>query len=166
METFFILAIIATFFSSAILSIGRIVGSHEFKESHFVAFLTILNLVSVLSLGLLAVTSTVTLQTPFVQMLLFSIAVTIVAVHAALSRVPDELVSESSTEQSVATETLTTSPAPVVLQTNLPNPAPPHPARSKTKPVIAKGILNDIHDSNGGTALVTHDEVIEELTGR
>lgn len=165
METFFILAIIATFFSSAILSIGRIVGSHEFKESHFVAFLTILNLVSVLSLGLLAVTSTVTLQTPFVQMLLFSIAVTIVAVHAALSRVPDELVSESSTEQSVVTETLTTSPAPVVLQTNLPNPAP-HPGRSKTKPVIAKGILNDIHDSNGGTALVTHDEVIEELTGR
>lgn len=168
METFLILAIIATFFSSTLLALGRIAGSEDFKGSHLVTFLTILNLVSVLLLGALAVTGTHTLQTPFTELLVFSIVTTVIAVYSALSRVPDKQTDASSIKQSTEVATFTAPLAPTaepLSKTTLIATAPGS-VRSKTKPVIAKSILNDIHDTKGGTVLATHGEIIEELAGR
>lgn len=169
MEAIFYLAVIATFFTSLILSLGRIVGSNEFKASHLITFLTLTNLFITTYVGVAVIISATALETPFIQMILFSLLISIVASVKALSYIPEDFDSEITATSTANNQEAEMHPVTSALphSQSLESGTPEHgntvPVRTKTKPVIAKSILDEITDSEGGRALVTRDETVTEL---
>lgn len=170
MEAIFYLAVIAVFFASLILSLGRIVGSNEFKTSRLITSLTLTNLFITMYVGVAVVISATALETPFIQMIVFSLLVSIVASVHALNYIPEDFDSEITATTMADYHETEMQPVPSALSSSqlLESSATDHgntvPVRTKTKPVIAKGILDEIPDSEGGRALITHDEAVTELT--